>query len=213
MIQVVDLGINNLSSLVRALEEVSEETVSIATRGSDLAPGNLLVVPGTGNYGEAMNRVESRGFDEVFVEWEQRGEGLLVGVCLGMQLLFESSQESSEARGLSLIPGHVESLTAIGSSAEKVPHVGWSEVRRSAPGSFGWLGVEDGTDFYFSHSFALMSPTHSRDEYLLTSFGAGSFVSAIRRRTVLGFQFHPEKSSFAGRNVLASVVRESRALA
>lgn len=213
MIQVVDLGINNLSSLVRALEEVSEERVSVVTHGGDVSPGKLLLLPGTGNYGEATNRIKSREFDGALSDWARRGDGLLVGVCLGMQLLFESSRESTGSQGLSFIPGNVAHLSPLGGVDERVPHVGWSEVSRAVPGTFEWLEVDDGTDFYFSHSFAVEPVKDDLNEYLLTSFGSGSFVSGIRRGAIVGFQFHPEKSSFAGRNLLTSVVRESSALA
>jgi glutamine amidotransferase len=213
MIQVVDLGINNLSSLVRALEEVSEERVTVVKDGGDVSPGRLLILPGTGNFGEATSRIESRGFDDALLDWSRRGDGLLVGVCLGMQLLFESSHENAGSLGLSLIPGDVAGLGSIGGAEARVPHVGWSEVSRAVPGTFEWLEVEDGTDFYFSHSFAVEPVKDDHNEYLVTSFGTGNFASAIRRGPMVGFQFHPEKSSFAGRNLLSSVVKESRAIA
>jgi imidazole glycerol-phosphate synthase subunit HisH len=210
MIQVVNLGLNNLVSLVRSLEEASGENVDVVSSPAGLKPGNLLVLPGTGSFGEAMNRLHSNDFPEALENWVSRGTGILAGVCLGMQLLGTGSEEARGVSGLSILDSEVRNLNRMASSGDRVPHVGWNEVSRQDTSSFSWTNMKDGTDFYFSHSFHLMVGPTSHAEILETGFGAASFVSAFRKENIVGFQFHPEKSSKAGLEMLSGLVDESK---
>lgn len=210
MIQVVDLGINNLVSLVRSLEEVSGLDVRVLTSPKDLRSGNLLVLPGTGAFGTAMDRLRERDFPAVLRDWVADGTGILAGVCLGMQLLADSSEEAPEVPGLSLLGGEVAHLSHLENRVGRVPHVGWAGVSRGTSSSFLWASMKNGSDFYFSHSFHLVVPRAPELEILETSFGEGHFVSAVRKNNIVGFQFHPEKSSREGLAMLRCLVDESR---
>lgn len=212
MIQVVDLGLNNLVSLVRSLEEASGLDVRVITTPRDLRSGNLLVLPGTGAFGAAMDRLSERDFPVALNDWVGRGTGILAGVCLGMQLLAGWSEETPGVPGLSLLDAGVLHLERLATSGEKVPHVGWAEVSRAATPSFLWSNMTDGSDFYFSHSFHLELPPTPKLEILETPFGAGHFLAGFRKDNVVGFQFHPEKSSGEGLAMLSSLVDESRSI-
>lgn len=209
MIQIINLGLNNLSSLVRSLEEASGQNVEKPSSVAELKPGNLLVLPGTGSFGEGMKRLEERGFCEALTKWVARGTGMLAGVCLGMHLLAARSEEAEGVPGLAILDAQVEHLGRIAVPGERVPHVGWSGVSRKVPSSFQWTNTTDGTDFYFSHSFHLVLGPTIESETLRTDFGVAGFVSALRKDNVVGFQFHPEKSSEAGIKILSHLVEES----
>lgn len=212
MVQVINLGLNNLVSLVRSLEEASGEKVDVVSSAAGLKSGNLLVLPGTGSFGEAMRRLEERDFPQAITTWVGRGTGMLAGVCLGMQLLAKRSEEAEGVSGLSLLDAEVEYLGRIASPGERVPHVGWSGVSREAVSSFLWTDMKDGADFYFSHSFHVVVGPTSDAEILETDFGVAAFVSALRKENVVGFQFHPEKSSKAGLELLRGLVDESKTI-
>jgi len=210
VIQIIDLGVNNLRSLVESIREVTGESPEVIHEGHEIAKPNLLILPGTGAFGQAARILESRGFTNVLSSWCQNEKGWLLGVCLGMQLLFEASEEDLGFPGLGLISGYVKHLSGIGSGSERVPHVGWSEVNRDDEKSFSWAHVDSGRDFYFSHSYAVEKiPTGIRD-VMTTAFGTSQFVSGVRKDNVLGFQFHPEKSSSAGLQLLRAVVEGAR---
>ena len=210
MIQIIDLGVNNISSLVESIREVSGESPCVIYEAHEIVKPNLLILPGTGAFGEAARILESRGFTNVLSAWRQNEKGWLLGVCLGMQLLFETSEEDPGILGLGLISGHVKHLTGFMPGSERVPHVGWSEVSRDDEESFSWADIDNGRDFYFSHSYAVEKiPTGIRD-VMTTIFGTSQFLSGVRKDNVLGFQFHPEKSSFAGLQLLGAVVEGAR---
>ena len=210
MIQIIDLGVNNLRSLVESIREVSGESPEVVHDAHEITNPNLLILPGTGAFGKAVRILETRGFRNVLSAWRQNDRGWLLGVCLGMQLLFETSEEDPGFQGLGLISGHVRHLTGIGSGSERVPHVGWSEANRDDEESFSWANIDNGRDFYFSHSYAVENVPMDIRDVMTTTFGTAQFVSGVRKDNVLGFQFHPEKSSFAGLQLLAAVVEGAR---
>ena len=210
MIQIIDLGVNNLRSLVESIREVSGDSPEVIHEGHEIAKPELLILPGTGAFGQAVRILESRGFTNVLSSWCQNENGWLLGVCLGMHLLFEASEEDLGFPGLGLIPGHVRHLKGIGSGSDRVPHVGWSAVNRDDEESFSWARIDNGRDFYFSHSYAVEKIPSGIKDVMITTFGTSQFVSGVRKDNVLGFQFHPEKSSFAGLQLLRAVVEEAR---
>jgi glutamine amidotransferase len=184
----------NLRSVEKAVERVGSEAVITndheAVRGSD-----GVILPGVGAFAKAMERVDELGLDELIRERAQAGVPVL-GICLGFQLLFDSSTELGGAAGLGLIEGEVTALEAEGL---KVPHIGWEPVRLEAESELT-EGIANETPFYFVHSFA---PRPKHDEDLLGTAVHGSrFACAIARPPVYGVQFHPEKSSVAGLRLL-----------
>ncbi|HET7178037.1 MAG TPA: imidazole glycerol phosphate synthase subunit HisH [Solirubrobacterales bacterium] len=194
-IAILDYGMGNLRSVEKALEHVG----ATATIGSDeetVRDADGLVLPGVGAFPKAMRRVRELGLDELIAE--RRGAGApMLGICLGLQLLFDSTTELGGAGGLGLLPGEVAGLEADGL---KVPHIGWSPVRWERESRLT-EGIASETPFYFVHSFA----PHPQAADLLGSAAYGArFACAVERDNVFGVQFHPEKSSAAGLRLLAN---------
>jgi imidazole glycerol-phosphate synthase subunit HisH len=192
---ILDYGMGNLRSVEKALEHVG----AVATISSDEATiraADGLILPGVGAFPKAMERVRERGLDELTRERRDAGVPIL-GICLGLQLLFDSTTELGGAEGLGLLPGGVAELDAPGL---KVPHIGWSPVRWEK-GSRLVEGIESETPFYFVHSFA---PGPAGEDLLGSAAYGARFACAAERDDVFGVQFHPEKSSAAGLRLLAN---------
>lgn len=195
---VVDYGAGNLVSIEQALTTVGAE-VRIATRADDLDGAAALVVPGVGAPGPAMRRLSRSGLLDAIRSWLS-AERPYLGICLGLQLLFEGSEEDG-ARMLGVLPGRAERLE----DAPTLPHIGWNQVdqRRS---HLLFDGVPNGTDFYFVHSYAGVPTGSATDAVLAETTHGATFVSAIARGNVLGVQFHPERSGADGLRLLANFV-------
>jgi glutamine amidotransferase len=192
-----DLGLSNLWSVRRALEVLGH--VPVATRDPEtIASAPFVVLPGVGAFAEAARRMEKTGIGEAIRSAAGAGSPVL-GICLGMQLLFDSSEEGGESRGLGLLPGRVTRLSGEG----RVPHVGWNRVVATERG-LSLFGNGGGADFYFVHSFAARPA--SDDLVLARCLHGESFPAAVGRGALLGFQFHPEKSGDAGVRLLGSAV-------
>jgi glutamine amidotransferase len=197
-IAILDYGMGNLRSVEKALERVGAEVV----RTSDpkvAAEAAGVVLPGVGAFPKAMGRIREIGLDE-FVEQRVQAGVPVIGICLGMQLLFESSVENEGSTGLGLVGGPVTPLSANG---YKVPHMGWSPVRWAHESELT-AGLGDEPPFYFVHSFA---PRPAEDADVLGTADYGeTFACAVERPGVYGVQFHPEKSSAAGLGLLRNFV-------
>ncbi len=194
-IAILNLGMGNLRSVAKALEHVGAEAeVTSDAAAVRLADG--LILPGVGAFPKAMERVLECGLDELVRERNAAGVPVL-GICLGLQLLFESSTELGGSPGLGLLEGEVTEIAAAGL---KVPHIGWSPVEweRISPLA---IGIEPGTPFYFVHSFAVRPRA---DEVIGTVAHGERFACAVQRDNVFGVQFHPEKSSAAGLALLSN---------
>jgi imidazole glycerol-phosphate synthase subunit HisH len=197
-IAILDYGMGNLRSVEKALERVGAEAEVTADRArAERAEG--LILPGVGAFPRAMDRVREIGLDELVAGRIQAGVPVL-GICLGMQLLFDSSAENEGSSGLALMGGVVGPLEANG---YKVPHIGWSPVRWSHPSRLT-EGLGEETPFYFVHSFA-PRPASSGDVLGTAAYGE-RFACAVERPPLYGVQFHPEKSSAAGLGLLANFV-------
>lgn len=197
-IAILDYGMGNLRSVEKALERVGAEAEITADRArAEAADG--VILPGVGAFPRAMQRVREIGLDELVAGRIESGVPVL-GICLGMQLLFESSVENEGATGLSLLDGVVGPLEADG---YKVPHIGWSPVRWEHPSSLT-EGLGEETPFYFVHSFA-PRPGAEQDVLGTAAYGA-RFACAVERPPLYGVQFHPEKSSSAGLRLLSNFV-------
>ena len=155
-----------------------------------------LVIPGVGAFGEGMRNLKARGLAQPIREHAESGRRVL-GICLGAQLLLESSPEFGTHQGLGLIPGAVESLDP---ATARVPHVGWAHTESSTPAMSGW--------FYFVHSFRL-APSQAHSALATARHGEREFVAAIRVGRVTGVQFHPEKSGPQGLELLGGLINGS----
>jgi glutamine amidotransferase len=194
-IAVLDYGMGNLRSVEKALEHVGA-TAIVSADAAVVRDADGVVLPGVGAFPRAMERIAEAGLDELIAE--RRGAGVpILGICLGLQLLFESSTELGGAPGLGLLEGAV---TGIEAGGLKVPHIGWSPVRWERESRLT-AGIDSETPFYFVHSFA---PRPGQGELLGTVAHGGRFACAAERDNVFGVQFHPEKSSAAGLRLLAN---------
>jgi imidazole glycerol-phosphate synthase subunit HisH len=194
-IAILDYGMGNLRSVEKALEHVGA-SATIASDPETVRGADGLVLPGVGAFPRAMERVRELRLDELVAERLEAGVPIL-GICLGLQLLFDSTAELGGAAGLGLLPGPVGELEA---GDLKVPHIGWSPVRWERESRLV-EGIESETPFYFVHSFA---PRPGTADLLGTAVYGERFACAAERGNVFGVQFHPEKSSGAGLRLLAN---------
>ena len=193
-VAILDYGMGNLRSVEKGLERVGAGA-EITGDAERIRAADGLILPGVGAFPRAMQRVRELGLDASIAERLEAGTPVL-GICLGLQLLFDSSVENQGAEGLGLMPGRVEPLAAAGL---KVPHIGWSPVRWRRPSALT-EGIEDETPFYFVHSF---TPRPSNDDDVLGTAEYGErFACAVERPPLYGVQFHPEKSSAHGLQLL-----------
>jgi glutamine amidotransferase len=195
---VVDYGMGNRRSVEKALEHVGVRP-RISSEASVIAAATGLVLPGVGAFPRAMENLGRLGLIELLRERVAAGTPML-GICLGMQLAFDSSSELGGAEGLGLVSGTVEPLATGGL---KLPHIGWNEVSlRSGGGSPLLAGLPEREAFYHVHSFA--ARPRARADVIGTAEYGETFVTAVRRGSFHGVQFHPEKSSAAGLRLLAN---------
>jgi imidazole glycerol-phosphate synthase subunit HisH len=194
VIAIVDYGMGNRRSVEKALEHVGAEPVLTADHDV-LRSADAIVVPGVGAFPEAMRRFRAAGLDELVTERAEAGVPVL-GLCLGMQLLFESSDEHEGATGLGLLPGRVRAL-----HGERVPHIGWNLVTFTRASRLV-EGLGEAAAFYHVHSF-VCEPDEEADVVGRGEYGE-RFVSIVERGNVMGVQFHPEKSSRNGLTLLSN---------
>jgi glutamine amidotransferase len=194
-IAILDYGMGNLRSVEKALEHVGA-TATISYDAAEVRAADGVILPGVGAFPRAMERIRERGLDGLIAERRDAGVPIL-GICLGLQLLFASTTELGGAEGLGLLPGGVGALKAEGL---KVPHIGWSPVRWAKDSRLA-EGIETETPFYFVHSFA---PSPEGGDLLASAAYGARFACAAERDNVFGVQFHPEKSSAAGLRLLSN---------
>jgi imidazole glycerol-phosphate synthase subunit HisH len=194
-IAILDYGMGNLRSVEKALEHVGA-SAEITSDHARAGAADGLILPGVGAFPKAMQRVRELELDRLVAQ-RLEAEVPVLGICLGLQLLFSSSTELGGAEGLGLVGGEVSELEA---GELKVPHIGWSPVRWERPSRLT-EGIEDETPFYFVHSFA---PRPDAEHVLGTAAYGERFACAVESRRLFGVQFHPEKSSAAGLHLLSN---------
>jgi len=201
-VAIVDYGVGNLDSVRRAIEECGGRPM-LVDRAEGLRSADRIILPGVGAFATGMANLQERGLDEALRE-EVLGNGVLIlGLCLGMQLLATSGWEGgTETKGLQWIEGEVRRL-APPDPAARVPHVGWNEVRFVRPSAL-FREVPEGRDFYFVHSYHMVC-ANPRDIVAETPYGS-PFVSAVAKNNIYGVQFHPEKSQRVGFKVIRNFV-------
>jgi glutamine amidotransferase len=198
---VVDYGMGNLPSVARALEECGAQ-VEVSDDPAAIERAERIVMPGVGAFADAMGNLTTRGWVDGLRRAVTQDRLPFLGICLGMQLLADEGDEGGKTAGLALIPGQVRRLEA--GLGDRIPHVGWNELHATKQSRL-LEGVPDGADFYFVHSYQLV-PT-AEDAVLGRTPYCGGFVAAVERDNVVGFQFHPEKSSRMGRQLLRNFLR------
>jgi glutamine amidotransferase len=191
---VIDSGICNLGSIARALERAGG-TVQVVTTPDQVAAQQRLILPGVGSFPAGMDALESRGLDRAIVAFAATGKPVF-GICLGMQLLFETGEEFGTRKGLGLIPGRVRAINA-GDLA--VPHMGWNNILPIQEDPL-LQGLPDNAYFYFVHSF-VCEPADAAHVLARATYGE-EFCAMARNGNVRGLQAHPEKSQQCGATVL-----------
>lgn len=200
---VVDYGASNLKSVEKAFQYLGEN-VKVTSDIKEVLASDRLVLPGNGAFADCMASLENTGLADSVKEFVEKGRPFL-GICIGMQLLFEESSEFGRHKGFGLIKGKVERFSGtILEKGGKIPHIGWNSLEIKTPGSL-FRDIENGSYFYFVHSYfadALTSPhvTASADYY-------GHFPAAIEKDNIAAVQFHPEKSLKAGLKLLSNFRR------
>jgi len=200
MIAIVDYNMGNLASVINAFKKIGADAV-LESNPDKLMHYDRLILPGVGAFGDAMEHLRSNGMDEAVKAFATSGKPLL-GICLGMQLLFESSEEFGESEGLGLIPGKVVAFNETKfDHPQKVPHMGWNELFQVKHETESRLfkGLSDAFYLYFVHSFHAVCD----DRYAIgkTHYGY-EFVSAVQNGNIYGIQPHPEKSHENGLKII-----------
>ncbi len=198
LIAVVDYGAGNLVSIEQALTAVGARVV-VASDPPALADADALVVPGVGAAAPAMERLTQQRHVDPIRRWIAADRPFL-GICLGLQLLFERSDEDG-AVTLGVLPGRTVRLA----DAPTLPHIGWNQVERRRSHAL-FDGIADGADFYFVHSYAGAVADEAREVVVAETTHGRSFVSAVAAGGLLGVQFHPERSGTDGLRLLANFV-------
>jgi len=207
LVGIIDLGINNLTSVQRAFSVPLKPTdsLTIIEADSKMTRPDLIILPGLGKFGAGMAALSERKLEGKIKGWNNEGTKV-VGICLGMQLIGTDSEESPGVEGLDLMRSRVERLP--GEQGERVPHTGWAETKVAYyPKFFSSLALQG--DYYFVHSYHLV-PEDNKNVLTRTPFGNTNFVSSVSSENVLGVQFHPEKSGNKGKKLVSEIIEWAR---
>jgi len=204
-IGVINYGTGNIHSISNALNEIGANQI-LVNSPTELHKVDAIILPGVGGFADSKAKLDSDHWTEEIIEFVKIKNKALLGICLGMQLLADSSTENStntEIPGLGLIPGKVDHLSVFGCKL-RIPHVGWNSINIINK-SLLFEGLNNFTDFYFVHSYAFSTID---DEHIIatTKYGV-SFPTVVRKDRIWGTQFHPEKSSKAGFILLKNFVK------
>ena len=203
MIAVVDYGVGNLFSLCSSLRAIGADAV-VTNEKQVLRGADKIILPGVGAFADAARKLREPGLDALLLEEAAKGKEIL-GICLGMQLLFESSEEYGEHRGLGLLNGRVVSMAGRLPAELKIPHIGWNALRFRR-GHKLLRHIREGDCVYFVHSFY----AEGCDDSLIATAEYGREITAIvGRENVMGCQFHPEKSGAVGLSILRAFCEEA----
>ena len=197
MIAIVDYGVGNLFSLKSSFAAIGAEAV-VTADPAEIDAAEKIILPGVGAFGDAAEKLRQSGLDQILYQQTQKGKPLM-GICLGMQLLFDKSYEYGEHRGLGLIPGSVRPIADVIPKDLKIPHMGWNalEFRGEKHPLFRYL--KEGDYVYFVHSF--YAAQCEKDTIAVTEYGA-PLTAAVAKGNIMGCQFHPEKSGDVGLKIL-----------
>ena len=201
MIALIDYNMGNLLSVSKALEYIGGD-IRIIDTPADIAKADSVILPGVGNFGDGMEHLRARGFEQPVIDAVNSGKPFL-GICLGMQMLLDASEEAPGVKGLGIIKGKVVRFPE---NIEKVPHMGWNSVRIDRPCNI-LDGVADESYFYFVHSY--YACPESADAVIGSCEYINRFAAIIGGKNIFATQFHPEKSQNAGLQILRNFVKYS----
>lgn len=197
MIAIIDYGVGNLFSLKSSFAAIGAD-VTVTSDPKVIAEADRLILPGVGAFEDAARKLRDSGLDEVIIS-EVKGGKPLLGICLGMQMLFDMSYEYGEHRGLGLISGSVKPIRPEISEELKIPHIGWNPLHLSEPRDELFKYINDGDCVYFVHSY--YGADCDKNVIATAEYGK-ELTAAVRNGNVWGAQFHPEKSGKVGLNIL-----------
>ena len=200
MVAIVDYGVGNLFSLECSLNAIGADVVVTADE-KVLRSADQVLLPGVGAFGDAAEKLRATGLDQVLRQLAGEGKPLL-GICLGMQLLFEKGYEYGEHDGLGLIPGKVVAMEGVIPSDLKIPHIGWNALRFKQENPL-LAGIREGDCVYFVHSFYAAD---CDDHVIATAEYGAELTAAVAKGNVYGCQFHPEKSGKVGLEILKAFI-------
>ncbi len=200
MIAIVDYGVGNLFSLCSSFKKIGADAVVTADRKT-IENAGKIILPGVGAFADARKKLAQTGMDELVKEQVHKGK-YVMGICLGMQLLFEKSHEYGLHEGLGLIKGEVVPLKGDIRPELKIPHIGWNALRFTRP-HFLFDYIKDGDCAYFVHSYHAV---HCQDSVIATAEYDKFVTASVAKENILGCQFHPEKSGDVGLNILRAFV-------
>lgn len=194
-IAVIDYAMGNLNSVANAIRFLGYHPV-ITDQNKEIFECNAIILPGVGAFGQAMENLKERKLDQSLTEAVLKGKVPFLGICLGMQLIFEQTEEKGSFRGLSWLPGTIEKFRQ--GTGVRVPHVGWNNISNSDQ-LLLFANIVTSADYYFDHSYALYQSTQTRNVFC--HYGE-DFIAAVRHENIFATQFHPEKSQNNGLRVL-----------
>ena len=197
MIAIVDYGVGNFFSLVSSFKAIGIDAVATSDK-EIIKKADKIILPGVGAFGDAAEKLFSSGLADLVVEQAKLGKPLL-GICLGMQLLFEKSFEYGEHKGLSLIKGEIRPIAEVIPNDYKIPHIGWNALKFKNPKNEIFKYLNDGDFVYFVHSFY---GANCSDSVIATAEYGAYLTAAVAKGNVYGCQFHPEKSGEVGLKIL-----------
>ena len=197
MIALVDYGVGNLFSLKSSFDAIGE-SVCVTNKEADLKAADKIILPGVGAFGDAAKKLRETGLGEL-VKAEAKSGKPLMGICLGMQLLFDTGSEYGVYEGLGLIPGEVRPIQDVIPVEYKIPHIGWNPLQFVGSPSPIFRYINEGDCVYFVHSFYA---THCDASVIATAEYGAPLTAAVAKDNVYGCQFHPEKSGEVGLNIL-----------
>lgn len=201
---IVDYQMGNLRSVQKAVERVGYNAI-VTGDLKELSQVSHLILPGVGAFGDAMAELKKRRLVAFLQEWAE-SEKPFLGICLGMQLLFETSQEGGSHEGLAILPGQVLRFEQpIGRPSMKIPHMGWNQVKTTRSNDELLANIQGDPFFYFVHSY-YVKPTDSDVGWLQCKYGS-TFCAAVRRDRLVATQFHPEKSQRDGLQLLTNFLQ------
>ncbi|MBI66155.1 MAG: imidazole glycerol phosphate synthase subunit HisH [Candidatus Marinimicrobia bacterium] len=202
---VLDYGIGNVRSMVRALSYLGDNP-NLTSKPDEILSSSGVILPGVGSFPQGMKLLEDKGLDIVLKEASKNNIPIL-GICLGMQMLFEESEEFESTKGLSLIGGNIKRLDHGLRTKIKLPHVSWNEIKQIDQEWEGTIldGINEHQNMYFVHSYAPF-PKDSSNVLAQTEYSGIEFCSVVRKGNIFGCQFHPEKSGKIGLGILKNFI-------
>jgi len=199
LVGVIEYGAGNLFSVETMLSKIGTEFF-MSAEPLELNRATHLILPGVGSFNRAMDNLEAQGVSDMLVDIAEKKQKKLLGICLGMQLLATYGQEGGERKGLGLVNGTIAKLAP--AKDVRVPHIGWNALHFGSITPKIFSDISEGQTVYFNHSYHIELEEHI--PYVYTEHGAHKIIAAFEKDTVVGMQFHPEKSQVVGQKLLSS---------